>query len=64
MQRVPALATRAFGAAPPAPAPGSPAPSVFEKLISLTVVDPSGARKKIPAFIGELFLVLPLLFAM
>jgi hypothetical protein len=29
------------------------APSVFDKLISLTIVDPSGARRKIPGLVGE-----------
>jgi hypothetical protein len=29
------------------------APTVFDKLISLTIVDPSGARRKIPGLVGE-----------
>lgn len=46
-----AVATRALAtsAAPSSDA----APSVFDKLISLTIVDPSGARRKIPAMVGE-----------
>ena len=47
-QVVPSIAARAFGAAAE-PA----APSVFDKLISLTIVDPSGARRKIPALVGK-----------
>jgi hypothetical protein len=44
-------AARAFGAAAP---PSSDAiPSVFDNLISLTIVDPSGARRKIPAMVGK-----------
>jgi hypothetical protein len=33
--------------------PGDEAPSVFDKIISLTIVDPSGARKKINGLVGE-----------
>jgi len=29
------------------------APSVFDNLINLTIVDPSGARKKISGFVGK-----------
>jgi hypothetical protein len=29
------------------------APTVFDKVISLTIVDPSGARRKIPGLVGE-----------
>lgn len=46
---VPRLACRAFSASPAA----TEAPSVFDKLINLTIVDPSGARRKIPAMVGE-----------
>eukprot|EP00525_Craspedostauros_australis_P012369 CAMPEP_0198109438 /NCGR_PEP_ID=MMETSP1442-20131203/1471_1 /TAXON_ID= /ORGANISM="Craspedostauros australis, Strain CCMP3328" /LENGTH=169 /DNA_ID=CAMNT_0043765099 /DNA_START=162 /DNA_END=671 /DNA_ORIENTATION=+ len=42
-------ALRAFSAAP---ASDDAAPSVFDKLISLTIVDPSGARRKIPGLVG------------
>jgi hypothetical protein len=42
---------RAFSAAP---ASTEEAPSVFDKLISLTVVDPGGARRKIPGLVGKL----------
>jgi len=56
--QVPQLtATRAF-AAGAAPSPDGPAPTVFDKLISLTIVDPSGARRKIPAMVGEYLVVL------
>ena len=34
------------------------APTVFDKVISLTIVDPSGARRKIPGLIGKYLLVL------
>ena len=44
------LAVRAFGAAAPAT---SDAPSVFDNLINLTIVDPSGARRKIPGLVGK-----------
>jgi len=46
-QKVSGLAGRAFST-PSA----SAAPTVFDKLINLTVVDPSGARRKIPALVG------------
>ncbi len=44
------LSARAFGAAADPP---STAPTVFDKLISLMIVDPSGARRKIPAMVGK-----------
>ena len=45
---------RSFGAAADAaPAVGAPAPSVFDKIVSLTIVDPSGARRKINGVVGE-----------
>merc|ERR1712125_22060 len=47
-QRASGLAVRSFGASPS----DSAAPTVFDKLISLTIVDPSGARRKIPAMVG------------
>lgn len=34
-------------------APGASAPSVFDKIISLTIVDPSGARRKINGVVGK-----------
>jgi len=34
-------------------APGASAPSIFDKIISLTIVDPSGARRKINGMVGE-----------
>mmetsp|Transcript_109796 Transcript_109796/g.153868 ORF Transcript_109796/g.153868 Transcript_109796/m.153868 type:complete len:171 (-) Transcript_109796:71-583(-) len=49
-QHGPRLALRTFSASPSAAT--SDAPSVFDKLISLTVVDPSGARRKIPGMVG------------
>lgn len=55
-QQVPKLAARAFGAAA-SPDPTDVAPSVFDKLINLTIVDPSGARRKIPAMVGKLILL-------
>lgn len=42
---------RAFGTA--APPTSDVPPTVFDKLISLTIVDPSGARRKIPAMVGK-----------
>ena len=44
---------RSFGAAESPLAPGAAAPSVFDKIISLTIVDPSGARRKINGLVGE-----------
>lgn len=51
-QQVPQIAARAFSAAP---ATSDAAPSVFDKLISLTIVDPGGARRKIPGMVGTIF---------
>ena len=48
-RQVPSFASRAFSAAPAS----TEAPTVFEKLIKLTIVDPSGARRQIPAMVGE-----------
>ena len=45
-------APRALGTAA-APSASDPLPTVFDKLISLTIVDPSGARRKIPAMVGK-----------
>lgn len=45
-------AARAFGTAAPPPTTDA-IPSVFDNLISLTIVDPSGARRKIPAMVGK-----------
>ena len=50
------MALRSFAAAASeesASTPGASAPSVFDKIISLTVVDPSGARRKINGMVGE-----------
>ena len=44
---------RMFAAAAPEVVPDGKAPSVFDKIISLTIVDPSGARRKINGMIGE-----------
>ena len=33
------------------------APSVFDKIINITIVDPSGARRKIPGLIGEIDII-------
>ena len=40
-------------AAAPEVVPEGKAPSVFDKIISLTIVDPSGARRKINGMTGE-----------
>ena len=44
-------------AAPPAatiaPIPDIPAPSVYDKIIKITIIDPSGARRSIPALVGQ-----------
>ena len=31
----------------------APAPTVFDKTIQLTFVDPSGARRKVPGYVGK-----------
>jgi hypothetical protein len=46
-RHLPAAVARTFSSTSAA------APSVFDKLISLTIVDPSGARRKIPGLVGE-----------
>jgi hypothetical protein len=48
------MAVRSF-AAPAAVEGTGEAPSVFDKIISLTIVDPSGARRKINGLVGEFF---------
>lgn len=49
-----ALRSFAAAAAPESSlAPGANAPSVFDKIISLTIVDPSGARRKINGVVGK-----------
>ena len=53
-QRFQAMALRSFGAESPAMEPGAPAPSIMDKIISLTIVDPSGARRKINGVVGKL----------
>ena len=50
VSQAPLRVSRAFSAAATSDAA---APSVFDKLINLTVVDPSGARRKIPAMVGK-----------
>lgn len=49
--------TLAAAHAPPAvtiaPIPDIPAPSVHDKIIKITIIDPSGARRSIPALIGQ-----------
>mmetsp|Transcript_17094 Transcript_17094/g.42706 ORF Transcript_17094/g.42706 Transcript_17094/m.42706 type:complete len:177 (-) Transcript_17094:309-839(-) len=47
------VALRSFGAEAPAMEVGAPAPSIFDKIISLTIVDPSGARRKINGVVGK-----------
>lgn len=32
---------------------GKESPTVFDKIIQLTFVDPSGARRKVPGYVGE-----------
>mmetsp|Transcript_29278 Transcript_29278/g.70546 ORF Transcript_29278/g.70546 Transcript_29278/m.70546 type:complete len:200 (+) Transcript_29278:81-680(+) len=47
------MATRGFAAeAAPTPSASDATPTVMDKLISLTVVDPSGARRKINGMVG------------
>lgn len=39
------------------------APSVFDSIVTLNFVDPSGARRKVPAYVGEfyfMFVMFPL----
>ncbi|MGK3736826.1 MAG: hypothetical protein ACI90V_003669 [Bacillariaceae sp.] len=54
------MALRSFataGSEESASALGGTTPSVFDKIISLTIVDPSGARRKINGMVGEFILV-------
>lgn len=54
--RVGTATTRGFAAdatVEPAPSPGAAAPTVMDKLISLVIVDPSGARRRINGMIGK-----------
>lgn len=46
---------RSFATAPVVSPQTGAAPTVFDKIISLTIVDPSGARRKIKGMIGESF---------
>jgi hypothetical protein len=46
---------RCFAAGPPVTVESGAAPSVFDKIISLMIVDPSGARRKIKGMVGEFF---------
>lgn len=48
-RQVPTFTSRAFSAS----AATTEAPTVFENLIKLTIVDPSGARRQIPAMVGK-----------
>lgn len=36
-------------------APAAVMPSAYDSIIHLTFVDPSGARRKVPGYIGEVF---------
>jgi hypothetical protein len=47
------IVRRSFSAAPVASVESGAAPSVFDKIINLTIVDPSGARRKIKGMVGE-----------
>lgn len=46
------LPVRAFSANAASSKPETP--SVFDNLINLTIVDPGGARRKIPGMVGKL----------
>jgi hypothetical protein len=49
--------TRSFSSAA-APAPGAPTqPSAFDVVVQLTFVDPNGARRQVPAYVGKPFLL-------
>jgi hypothetical protein len=37
---------------------GAAAPTVFDKTIQLIFVDPSGARRKVPGYVGEFILII------
>jgi hypothetical protein len=51
----PVVSVRSFAAAPAVTEDASSgvAPTVFDKIISLTIVDPSGARRKINGMVGK-----------
>lgn len=54
--RLSVVSLRSFAAeASPALQPGAEAPSVFDSIIRLTIVDPSGARRKINGMVGECY---------
>lgn len=55
-RHIPAAVARTFTSAYPSASAATESPSssptVFDKVISLTIVDPSGARRKIPGLVG------------
>jgi hypothetical protein len=52
-QQLRCFASSESTATSPALKPCDEAPSVFDKIISLTIVDPSGARRKINGMVGK-----------
>ena len=52
----PPIAHRTMGTASPPAAANGPdihPPSVFDKIVRVTIIDPSGARRIIPAYVGQ-----------
>ena len=54
----PPIAHRTMGTAPPPAVPAANVPdihppSVFDKIVRVTIIDPSGARRIIPAYVGQ-----------
>lgn len=47
------VATRTISGTSELAESGKEAPTVFDKIIQLTFVDPSGARRKVPGVVGE-----------
>ena len=48
------VASRAFSSAVAEASTGAGAPSVMDSIVQLNFVDPSGARRSVPSYIGEL----------
>jgi hypothetical protein len=56
-QRLTGAALRSMSTSAMAPVAGSAAPSIKDVIVTLTFVDPSGARRKVPGLVGALLSV-------
>eukprot|EP00571_Detonula_confervacea_P011790 CAMPEP_0172298926 /NCGR_PEP_ID=MMETSP1058-20130122/1353_1 /TAXON_ID=83371 /ORGANISM="Detonula confervacea, Strain CCMP 353" /LENGTH=180 /DNA_ID=CAMNT_0013008221 /DNA_START=27 /DNA_END=569 /DNA_ORIENTATION=+ len=52
-KRLSAMTARRTMASAPAVATDNGPPSVFDKIVKITIIDPSGARRVIPAMVGQ-----------